>query len=59
MNFAKGEDSFDIHDENVLSHIKVNHDFAKKICIKTDLVKKLDTERLTHILQEDIVLEAL
>ena len=59
INFAKGEDSFDIHDENALSHIKVKHDFAKKICIKTDLVKRLDTERLKHILQEDIVLEAL
>lgn len=59
INFANSEDVFDLTDKNVLSHIEVDHDFAKHIHIKTDLIKQLDTKKLKHILQEDIYLEAL
>ncbi|MCI7590208.1 MAG: GTPase [Candidatus Treponema excrementipullorum] len=59
LNFAKGKDMFDINDSSLLSHLKVKHDFAKRLSIKTDLVKQIDSEKLKHILQEDIVLEAL
>ena len=59
LNFAKGKDMFDINDSSLLSHVKVKHDFAKRLSIKTDLVKQIDSEKLKHILQEDIVLEAL
>lgn len=59
LNFAQGKEVFQINDESLLKQIKVKHDFANNILIKTNLVKQLDTEKLKHILQEDILLEAL
>ena len=59
LNFAKNSDRFNIDDQSLLSRISVEHDFAKTLKIKTDLVNWIDTEKLTHILQEDIILEAL
>lgn len=59
LNFASGKDLFNINDENLLSHIEVEHDFAKQISIKTDLLKQINTEKLKSILQEDVYLEAL
>lgn len=60
LNFAKQyKDEFSINDEHLLSQIKVEHDFAKQIKIKTNIIKHLDTERLKNVLQEDIILEAI
>lgn len=59
LNFAKGKELFDINDTSLLSRIKVKHDFAKKMTIKTDLLKHIDSEKLKYILQEDIELETL
>ena len=59
LNFAKNSDRFNIDDQSLLSRISVEHDFAKTLKIKTDLVNWIDTKKLTHILQEDIILEAL
>ena len=54
MNFACRK-NFDINDSSLYSKIKVIHDFAKKIVIKTDLVWRINTEKLKLILQEDVV----
>ena len=60
LNFAKQyKDEFNINDEQLLSQLKVEHDFAKQIKIKTNLIKHLDTERIKNVLQEDIILETL
>ena len=60
LNFAKQyKDEFSINDEQLLSQIKVEHDFAKQIKIRTNLIKHIDTERLKNVLQEDIILEVL
>lgn len=60
LNFAKGyKREFDISSEKILSHIQVEQDFAKEIRIKTDLIKRLNKDKLINILQEDFILEAL
>lgn len=50
--------AFELNDQNV-SRISTERDFGKKFIIKTDLVKKLNTEELKLVLQEDILLEEI
>ena len=60
LNYAKKyKNKFNINDGQILSQIKVEHDFAKQIKIKTKLINHLDTEKLKRVLQEDIILEEI
>ena len=57
LNFAIGKDAFSVHNDSLLNRVVVVHDFAKELIIKTDLLKKVNTKKLSRILQEDVVLE--
>lgn len=59
LNFAGKKDFINLSDNNALSRIQVEHDFGKELIIKTDLIKQIDTNKITQIIQEDVKLEAL
>ncbi|MEL3909304.1 MAG: 50S ribosome-binding GTPase [Treponemataceae bacterium] len=57
INFDR-KNSLTLSEENA-SRIRTERDFGKKFIIKTDLVKKINTEKLKLVLQEDILLEEM